>query len=353
MLNLIHDLQESLIYKMSLGSKELYHSNIWAWLINRDHGFVNAFTKAIPFDLKLIQVTREEKNRDLTLWYGKNSKREKAIVIENKLKAIPTKAQLEKYKEELNGTFYKGILTGFIEPNFKLPEGWVFVSYSKLTNTMLEILEQSSEATIKMNKAIINEYLENNIKMEEIVNHYIENNKYSLRYNDPKELDWIGLQDLVNKMVGSLLANYLESRLSNDNLQDGVEILQAFHHKSPTIDIKIHDETDKTNYLIQIEGYEYRRFIWRENYNGTNEDLFNEFVKKGFFAGDFKNENHLIGFPNDNEDRKTSMKKKYCSYKNNCVYQYFDIDMKPSFEELYECVKKDVLAMKELKDRIV
>ena len=351
MLNLIQDLQESLIYKMSLGSKELYHSNIWAWIINREHSFVNAFTIDVPTDLKLIQVTREEKNRDLTLWYGKSSKREKAIVIENKLKAIPTKVQLGKYKEELKDTFYKGILTGFIEPNFKLPEGWVFVSYSKLTNAMLEILEQSSDPTIKMNKAIINEYLDNNIKMGEIVNHYIENNKYSLRYNDPKELDWIGLQDLVNKMVGSLLANYLESRLINENLKDSVEILQAFHHKSPTIDIKIHDEAYKTNYLIQIEGYEYRRFIWRENYNGTTEELFNEFVKKGFFDGDFKKENHLIEFPDDNEKRKTSMKRKYCSYKNNCVYQYFDLNMKPSFEELYELVKNDVLVMKQLKDR--
>lgn len=351
MLNLIKDLQESLIYKMSLGSKELYHSNIWAWIINREHSFVNAFTKDKPFDLKLIQVTREEKNRDLTLWYGKNSKREKAIVIENKLKAIPTEAQLEKYKEELKGNFYKGILTGFMEPSFKLPEGWIFVSYSKLTNAMLEILEQSTEPTIKMNKAIINEYLENNIKMGEIVNHYIENNKYSLRYNDPKELDWIGLQDLVNKMVGSLLANYLESRLVNENLQDGIELSQAFHHKSPTIDIKIHDETDKTNYLIQIEGYEYRRFIWRESYNGTNEELFNEFVMKGFFDGDFKKENHYISFPNDNEKRKTSMKKKYCSYNNNCVYQYFDIDMNTSFEKIYEWILSDVLVMKELSAR--
>ena len=39
--NDIKKLRGSLIYKMSQGSKELYHSNIWSWLIEQDSEFIN------------------------------------------------------------------------------------------------------------------------------------------------------------------------------------------------------------------------------------------------------------------------------------------------------------------------
>ena len=43
MINDIDRLEQSLVYKMSLGSKELYHSNIWAWLMENDNSFIKAF----------------------------------------------------------------------------------------------------------------------------------------------------------------------------------------------------------------------------------------------------------------------------------------------------------------------
>ena len=39
----VFDLEKSLLFRMSLGSKELYHSNVWAWLMENDSNFIGVF----------------------------------------------------------------------------------------------------------------------------------------------------------------------------------------------------------------------------------------------------------------------------------------------------------------------
>ena len=39
----IDSIKRSLIYAMSKGSHELFHTNIWAWLIERDQSFIADF----------------------------------------------------------------------------------------------------------------------------------------------------------------------------------------------------------------------------------------------------------------------------------------------------------------------
>ena len=36
-------LKNSLMYQMSLGSKELFHSNVWGWLLENDKSFIKVF----------------------------------------------------------------------------------------------------------------------------------------------------------------------------------------------------------------------------------------------------------------------------------------------------------------------
>lgn len=115
----IERLKNSPIYAMSLGSKELFHSNFWAWLMKKDLGFIEVF-----FEERIDnpEVKREEENRDLTIW--ENRWDQKAYVIENKIKAIPTREQLVKYQESLKEKFVKGILTGLRKPmEGILPDG--------------------------------------------------------------------------------------------------------------------------------------------------------------------------------------------------------------------------------------
>lgn len=83
-------LKDSLLYQMSLGSKELFHSNVWWWLIENDKNFIKVF---IPnFDPSIykngeyIWPKREEKHRDILIYLEDCNGNKYHIVIENKIK---------------------------------------------------------------------------------------------------------------------------------------------------------------------------------------------------------------------------------------------------------------------------
>lgn len=88
---MIDYLKESPLYAMSLGGRELYHSNFWAWLMRKYPGFINVFFENIETDG--VKITREEKNHDLTI----HTKNNKIYIIENKIKSLPSKEQLDRY----------------------------------------------------------------------------------------------------------------------------------------------------------------------------------------------------------------------------------------------------------------
>jgi hypothetical protein len=44
----IEILKKSLVFAMSKGSHELFHTNIWAWLIERDKKFCKVFFPMLP-----------------------------------------------------------------------------------------------------------------------------------------------------------------------------------------------------------------------------------------------------------------------------------------------------------------
>ena len=120
----IEDLQKSPIYAMSLCSKELFHSNFWAWLMEQKADFGSTFVNFFFPDVNTTDyvVTRENLHRDITITFSVDGK-SLDYVIENKLKSVPTKKQLETYDCE------KGVLTGLSKPTFDMPEKWHFVSY--------------------------------------------------------------------------------------------------------------------------------------------------------------------------------------------------------------------------------
>ncbi|MCH5234593.1 MAG: PD-(D/E)XK nuclease family protein [Muribaculaceae bacterium] len=123
-------LENSPLFALSLGSKELFHSNFLYWLINagvlgtKEDGkeitgrklfcdIIKDLT-GIFIDPEKDWVARREKmNFDLSLWEteikhikGKNKRVEERdsdciLVIENKLKSVPNKNQIEEYKDKL------------------------------------------------------------------------------------------------------------------------------------------------------------------------------------------------------------------------------------------------------------
>jgi hypothetical protein len=94
---IIDGLKRSPLFQLSLASKELFHSNFLAWLCqthpNHAGRVFATFLRRVPSACEGLRVYRERHNIDLLLEYpgGEN------LVIENKVKSLPAKEQLEEY----------------------------------------------------------------------------------------------------------------------------------------------------------------------------------------------------------------------------------------------------------------
>ena len=119
-------LKNNPVFAMSLGSKELFHSNFLAFIfMHKSAGNLRKwlYAKAVEETDKTIEFDicfREKSNFDLLF---KIKGEEKFILIENKFKSLPDSEQLKKYSEKLqekeienksgNKVKYKGIDSGF------------------------------------------------------------------------------------------------------------------------------------------------------------------------------------------------------------------------------------------------
>ncbi len=103
------NLNASPMYNLSLSSKELFHSNFLAWLGNNKE--TRQFFVAVIKELTKIEldfngdwkVEREDKNFDLCI----KKDNDYILVIENKVKSIPSKAQLDRYVGKIEDYYKK------------------------------------------------------------------------------------------------------------------------------------------------------------------------------------------------------------------------------------------------------
>ena len=143
----INKLRKSPVFSMSLGSKELFHSNFWAYLMEQEEckSLIGFFFKDIN-DYSDAKIEREDKNRDLVI-YSKG----REYVIENKIKSYPDRSQLERYSEETN--LERGVITGINEPPFELPVNWRFISYNEISSFLRSIDFKDNYL-----KSVVNDY---------------------------------------------------------------------------------------------------------------------------------------------------------------------------------------------------
>src|SRR5574344_840402 len=305
-------LNDSLIYQMSLGSKELYHSNIWGWLILNDKEFIKAF---IPdFDLSLFNhgkslwPEREEKNRDILIWCEHNDKSKCHIVIENKIKTLPSIDQLKKYTVQVKDSpFECGVLTG-IGPcpidfgNDNVLNGkWSYVSYEEISKRIKIILGKSTNTVIIEHKNQILEYCEVVDAINKILADNINKHENVLTYSHSNELDKLRINDVFIKHKASQFVQYLKSKKCElDPYKPAgfdFSICQGFNNGKATIDVKFSNCDDKKpndQYQllgVQIEENQFR-IIAEKNAKAENlspDDIFNQYKNTWFDTAYNKN----------------------------------------------------------------
>jgi hypothetical protein len=111
--DIIKKLKDNFLFHASLGSKELFHSNLLAWILEQRNSkgefeALRIFIKTVAkLDVGIITddnnpiIAREENKIDLTIKW-KEGNDWNLIFIENKMKSIPTLEQLKEYDKKID-----------------------------------------------------------------------------------------------------------------------------------------------------------------------------------------------------------------------------------------------------------
>ncbi len=134
-------LEKEPLFHMSLGSKELFHSNFLAW-------FADCFPEqsaavfrpwAVPLaEARAARSERESSHLDLVLHLPGLA----PIAVENKVFSVPDEEQLGRYaggalaRREVGRSAYTHILLSLISPGWTMYNGWRRVSYRELAQAL-------------------------------------------------------------------------------------------------------------------------------------------------------------------------------------------------------------------------
>ena len=377
------ELKQSPIFAMSLSSKELFHSNFWEWLFERNVEYIKIFFEDFEYkgDVeKYGPVKREDGHRDITIWQcwdGKN-KLNNAYIIENKFKSLPDKAQLERYQskvKESNKIFCKGVITGIVKPTFvdskPLSDWWSFKSYKEIGEKIKECAQRIEKDEFE--KELITKYAEMIIHLHNILVSAISTKDKSLFLSN-EAIDLckdLRIYDVLQKLKASEFVEYLDKDLRNNqeiakNVNGYSLSINSDFGNSASINILYKKENDELN--IQIaksnNGWVYRWCVGKDEkffIGNTKEveaklnEFFAEYINKGWFV-DYKEnlnknsskykkriKNHI-----GNEMLVTSQSKPYCVF--DCtktehimlICQYWNIQEGEKYSNIINRIKQDM-----------
>lgn len=352
---MVDNLKKSPLYAISKCGIELAHSNFWKWMIEFDYfdGFrkINPFIEVFIKDFyvngnEFSSVEREKDNMDLLISFETIRGEKKFLIIENKIKSIPTLEQLEKYQIKVGDNFEKGIITGIIN-TLENTNGWEFLSYSEIAERINSILKKLNDINA-FTKEILLQYINDMNNINDLV---VGLNKPDLyQWDGEKILEDIKFNDIFKKFQGCKLAKEIVKKINNDKRKFVIESdweicdpIVTFNHKNTTITTVYKSLTkegkEKGRIGIQIEGKQFRIYGGPSISSSSlrNADvLYEKFIEIGFFdrVNVIQKDNKSSKENNVQltiKDHKSSMTKKYCKYQTETythIYQYWDIEDK-------------------------
>lgn len=379
----IDELSSSPLFNLSLSSKELFHSNFLAWLAQHYPDFFVEICKELgckaDWSNAEWNVKREYKNFDLCI----TSDEKIVMVLENKVKSIPTKAQLDEYVEKLKKEYEGNIDLILLSLSTSFPDKqaiedekkWQIRNYKDLCTATRKHMQLINN---QYHKALIEDYSSFVATLHECSESWkVKDSSFFLLPNDNdsnsnrKELKELRIADLQDKIWYSQLLEKLNSRLEENNqwdVQSGMDIKKiakdnsacltkiftnfGFTHGQGLLEAKIKVTQDYV-LLIQIQGNKYCRAIeWIKEDQGDHnkfwemtKDIMN---KKGFSFFQFK-KNDPINFPSICNNEKTikdttryGETRNFNKYGSKFLYQYKVIKKEATVSEVLDAIMEDL-----------
>ena len=349
------------LFAISLSGKELSHSNFWAWLLKQEvegkHPFIEVFIPDFYQNgCTSISVEREKKHVDLTITYKNKANETEVLIIENKIKSIPTKEQLIRYEEELGkqDLTVTGILTGlYATLDIQDLGKWSFLSYQEIAKRIMNI--QKLHATMDFADYIL-QYAENIEVLYDLFQNKMEQNKGKYIIGD-EDLEKIRYSDIYVKLKGSEFMEEINKRLTFEAYKDWSKPVcgLSFNHKKPTLIIvfsqRIDGDPAKEIGMIgvQIEGDQFRIYGGASQEGNYHEEtVINKLYNCDYFKRNFAEEIAKQG-------RTSKMRNNYCKYgkvvdKYCHCYQHWKIEDFSHDAIIDELIKQMRIAEEKIKN---
>ena len=231
LLTLRNKIENTLNYQLSLSNLELYHSNLFAVVLEKPQ-FINHkfFSDVIDINKKYtdFKVYREKKSIDLTIEATDEDGQTHVIFIENKVKSLPDESQLIGYSEKDPNA--KGILLSLVEPGFKLPDSWFRRSYVELIEYYKDLLNKVDETF----RLFLLDYIEYMKNVEKFIEKISYSESYFLEESNNEVLDGMRLRSVIEKIH---YAN-LESKIADLGYKTYSGRIRGDHHFGIELPIK-------------------------------------------------------------------------------------------------------------------
>lgn len=384
-INELEELYENPMFRISLGSKELFHSNFLAFLWDCDKhakkakkAFLNMINELLPKGKKInvsellgkegLTIYREKENLDLCICHTENNKECIDIVIENKVKSIPYIEQLDEYRQTTAKPQYKNsasvtyiLLTLATEfPNKEAIErDWNIITYDQLVKAIKQYYRKNNmEPRLQQYIEDYTDFIEK-LSALQIVDKFNDepfHNPAIIEAYHKKKLSDLYLKQrgsyficmLLNKITEAKENNRLgkidikqgaKSQASGKNVVDNsknaiIYLASGMNRGKSTITIHIYPKQCTSSYALQIEGNQYRHM----------------FIQSGLIAKrNEKIEQHLNNMPFFAQDQLPKLLQEdwqgrgdFNQYQPDCLYKYVTFE-KTTGGQMLDIVVEDII----------
>lgn len=371
---LLIELNKNPMFHLSLGSKELFHSNFLAFLWDQNpKAFLellndlclNSINVADLLNEKELTLDREKENFDICIHHKEGKKEIYDIIIENKVKSIPYKEQLEDYEDKVRkhqkGRTIKNILLTLADnfPNANNIKGWIIVSYKALAQKL-----KSSKSDFSSSNRQILQYIEDYIdfikQLTPLKDKILEDLKNNGPYHQQEDINTFHkykLSDLYIKLRGAYFIGLIKDKLESTYKKNGVDVEyftsskfeerrrggsgektmiwlhSGMNRGKSTVTASINPANSENLYELQIEGDQYRHMF---NQNGLVAKRGS--VSKKLLNIPYFDYNNLPSKVNNNWAGKSD----FNQYKPNCLYKYVKFDSEIKVYEMIDILVEDI-----------
>ena len=363
------------IFKMSLGSKELFHSNFLEYLWAEDRtAFINMLNDLLGQKVLdsskgdgYYKLAREKNHFDISIYHIDESKtslrRNREIydvVIENKLKSIPNREQLSEYEKKSANKSQntKYVLLTLIEQfqdKKDIKKTWSIINYESLRCAIIDHFgERNTYIKDYCEFVKLLHSLKNDILIQDAATE-------TLWPNEPlNEFRNVRLHDLYIKLRGLHFMEMLKQKISNswdtkyvkdggdtirtEDLQRNIFLNFNIHQACGQVAVFIYFGKEQI-FEIVIQGDQYRHCInYKIKDGGKYKSLANDNDLSKAKIWDIVMTDPFMKSFIAHTDLKTEYKggKEYCGYGSDQIYRYRSINTNDSVNSLIANIINDV-----------